>query len=187
MFQELLDKLDARQQAMLAGGSLLLLVAAIFSYVLLPQIKAYRTGLQARAVLADVAEQGLAVNQQLESLGLELEALRQELHGDTANLPEEQLESFVIGRLQTISWRNDVELQSIEPAAGGTVQEFEESVFRVALSGKYRDLFSWLGELNDELGFVVIKEYQMRPLEDVAADPDLFVDLSIASYRLAGS
>ena len=99
MFQELLDKLDARQQVMLAGGGVLLLVAAIFSYVLLPQIKAYRSGLQARAVLADVAEQGLAVTQQLESLGLELEVLKKELHGDTANLPEEQLESFVIGRL----------------------------------------------------------------------------------------
>ena len=187
MFRELVDKLEPRQQVMLAGGALLLLVAAIFSYVLLPQIKAYRAGLEARAVLADVAEQGLAVSQQLESLGLELEVLRKELHGDTANLPAEQLESFVIGRLQTISWRNDVELQSIEPAAGGTVQDFQESIFRVELSGKYRDLFSWLGELNDELGFVVIKEYQMRPIEDVAADPDLFVNLSIASYRLVGT
>lgn len=187
MFQELLDKLDARQQVMLAGGGLLLFVAAIFSYVLLPQIKAYRTGLQARAVLADVAEQGLAVSQQLESLGLELEVLRRELHGDTANLPAEQLQSFVIGRLQTISWRNDVDLLSIQPAAGGTVQEFQESVYRIELSGKYRDLFSWLSELNAELGFVVIKEYQMRPVEDAAVDPDLRVNLSIASYRLVGS
>ena len=187
MYQELLDKLDVRQQALLAGGVLLLIVVAIFSYILLPQIKAYRAGLEARAVLDGVAEQGLAVSQQLESLGLELEALQKELHGDTANLPEEQLESFVIGRLQAISWRNNVELMSIEPGSGGTIQDFSESLFRVELAGRYRDLYRWIGDLNDELGFVVIKEHRMRPIEDVATDPSLLVSLAIASYRLERS
>jgi len=187
MLQELLDKLDARQRVLLAGGSFVLIAVALFSYVLLPPIKAYRAGHETRAILASVAEQGQAVSQQLDSLELEVEALRQELHGDTVNLPAEQLESFVIGRLQTISWRNNVELMSIVPSAGGNVQVFQESVFRVELSGSYLDLVAWLGELNKELGFVVIKEYAMRPIEEVAKNPALFVNLSIASYRLASS
>jgi len=187
MLQEFLDRLDQRQQLLLACAMFVLLVAALLSYVLLPPIKAYRESSAARIVLADVAAKGQAVSQQLESLELEVETLRRQLHGDTANLPAEQLESFVIGRLQTISWRNDVELMSIVPSAGGTVQVFQESLFRVELSGSYLDLVDWLGELNNELGFVVIKEYSMRPIEDVANDPALLVDLSIASYRLAKS
>ena len=187
MFQELLDKLDVRQQQLLAGGSLLLLVALLFSYLLLPEIKTYRTGLESRIVLEDIADQGQAVSQQLENLATEVEALKTQLHGDMANLPEKQLESFVIGRLQAISWRNNVELVSIAPSAGETVQVFQESLFRIELSGSYFDLFDWLGEIGGDLGFVVIKEYAMRPAEDVAADPDLTVNLTIASYRLTES
>lgn len=187
MLQALLDKLDARQRSLLAGGGFLLLIAAIFSYILLPPIKAYRSGLEARTLLSSVVAQGLAVAQQIETLDTELASLRKELHGDTANLPEQQLESFVIGRLQTISWRNNIELMSIEPGPGGIVKDFRESLFRVELAGKYRDLFTWIDELNDELGFVVIKEHRMRPVEDVATDPQLRVDLSIASYRLVRS
>jgi type II secretory pathway component PulM len=184
MLQEFFDKLDLRQQLLLASGAFVLLAAAMFSYILLPPIKAYRESTAARTILADVASKGQAVSQQLESLEIEVEALRKQLHGDTANLAAEQLESFVIGRLQTISWRNDVELMSIVPSAGGTVQVFQESVFRVELSGSYRDLVEWLGELNTELGFVVIKEYSMQPIEAVAINPALLVNLSIASYRL---
>lgn len=172
---------------MAVGGLVLLLVAGSFSYVLLPRIKLYQSSVEARTLLRDVATQGQAVSQQLADLAVEVETLAQQLHGDAANLPDEQLESFVIGRLQAISWRNNVELVSIAPSAGESVQEFRELLFRVELSGSYLDLYGWLGELSDELGFVVIKEYEMRPIEDVAHDPDLNVDLSIASYRLMRS
>ena len=185
--QELLDRLDVRQRAMLAGGLVVLLIAALFSYVVLPRIKVYQQSAESRNLLQDVAVQGQAVSQQLTALAAVVQALERELHGDAANLPVEQLESFVIGRLQVISWRNDVELISIEPSAGETIQSFRESLFRVELSGSYFDLYAWLRELNDELGFVVIKEYEMRPIENVAEDPDLLVNLSIASYRLSGS
>ena len=187
MFQELLDKLDLRQQQLLAGGSLLLLAALLFSYVLLPEIKVYRASLGSRTVLEDIAGQGQAVSQQLENLAAEVEALEKQLHGDMANLPEKQLESFVIGRLQAISWRSNVELVSIEPSAGETIDVFQESLFKVEVSGAYFDLFDWLGEISGDLGFVVIKEYAMRPTEDVAKDPNLVVNLTIASYRLTES
>jgi len=187
VINDLLNKLDARQRILLAGGSLALLMAGLFSYVLLPQIKVYRQSLESLAVLEGVASQGQAVSEQLERLSMEVNDLDQQLHGDMANLPEKQLESFVIGRLQTISWRNNVELVSIEPSLGETVQAFQESLFRVELGGSYFDLYGWLGEINEELGFVVIKEYEMQPVEDVAEDPNLAVTLTIASYRLMGS
>jgi type II secretory pathway component PulM len=187
MFNELINRLDARQQLLLAGGSLALLVTALFMYVLLPQIKTYQKSLESLEILEGVASQGQAVSEQLAALTIEVASLDRQLHGDMANLPEEQLESFVIGRLQAISWRNAVELVSIEPSSGETVQVFQESLFRVELAGSYFDLYEWLREINDELGFVVIKEYQMEPAENVAINPNLVVNLTIASYRLIRS
>ena len=187
MFEQLISRLDARQQRLLVGGGLAMLVAALFSYVLLPPIKAYRQGLESKAVLEAAAQHGQEVSLQLENLRADVERLKRQLHGDMANLPEQQLEAFVIGRLQGISWRNNVELLSIEPESGESVEMFNESLFNVALSGDYRDLYAWLGNINEELGFVVIKEYEMQPMEDVAEDPRLSVELTIASYRVNAS
>jgi len=187
MISNPLEKLDPRQQRLLVGGGLALLVAVLFSYVLLPQVKLYRQGLESKGVLEAAARQGQEVSLQLETLRGDVEGLKRQLHGDMANLPEQQLEAFVIGRLQGISWRNNVELLSIEPGTGESVQMFNESLFKVALSGDYRALYTWLGDISEELGFVVIKEYEMRPVEDVAEDPRLTVALTIASYRVAGS
>ncbi len=185
MFHSLLDKLDARQLRLLVSCGFALLIAALFSYVLLPQIKLHKQGLESRSVLEAAARQGQEVSLQLENLRGDVEALNKRLHGDMANLPEQQLEAFVIGRLQGISWRNNVELLSIEPAKGESVQMFNESLFKVTISGDYRDLYAWLGNINEELGFVVIKEYEMRPVEDVAENAQLSVGLTIASYRVA--
>ena len=182
-----LDNADPRQLRLAAAGILLLLAAALFVYVLLPQIKSYRTATENRQVLRKAAQAGEAVSAQLTTLKEEIGTLERRLHGDTANLPPRQLESFVIGRLQNISWSNDVELVGVQPRIGDRVQMFTESLFEIELYGSYRGLFSWLAEVGDDLGFVVIKEYQMRPAEDQPKNPRLHVELTLASYRVTAS
>lgn len=187
MLQQLLEKLHPRQLRLLAGGVIASMIALLVSYLLMPQVKLYRQGQETKKALETTAEHGQQVSLQLENLRVDVEDLKRELHGDMANLPEQQLEAFVIGRLQGISWRNNVELLSIEPGSGESVQMFNESLFKVAVSGYYWDLYAWLGEINEELGFVVIKDYEMRPVEDVADNPRLAVGLTIASYRVTES
>jgi Tfp pilus assembly protein PilO len=179
-----LEKLDPRQLRLLIGGAFALLIAVLFSYVLLPAARIYqkeRAGLQ---VLERAVTQAEGIGIQLSELAAAVATLERQLHGDMANLPENQLEAFVIGRLQTISWRRNVEILSVEPDNGETMGTFTESLFDVELSGDYSDLFVWLRDISDELGFVVIKEYEMRPIENVADNPKLAVKLTIASYRL---
>lgn len=184
---ELLDNLDERQLRLIALAIWGLLATAMVMYVVLPQVKSYRTATENRQVLRKAAQAGEAVSAQLDTLKGEIEGLQRRLHGDTANLPEKQLESFVIGRLQSISWTNQVELEVVEPRIGETVEMFRESLFEIELTGSYRGLFKWLADVGDELGFVVIKEYEMRPAEDEAVDPSLHVALTLASYRVADS
>jgi hypothetical protein len=101
-----------------------------------------------------------------------------------ANLPMKQMEAFIIGRLQSISWRNDVQLVGVEPADGGLAGEFSELLFDVELHGRYLDMFAWLESTKEELGFVVIKQFEMTPISQAGAEePELRVNLTMASYR----
>ena len=179
-----LERLDERQQRLLIVGAFVLLVAVCFAYVILPALKSYRQALTSMRVIESVVVNEQSMETELERLAAEVAALDRELHGDTANLAENQLEAFVVGRLQSISWRNGVELLSVEPRIGDTIQMFRESLFEIRLSGDYFALFAWLNNVRDELGFVVIKEYEMRPTEDVARDPTLEARLVVASYRV---
>ena len=55
------------------------------------------------------------------------------------------------------------------------------------VAGDYFDLYTWLQELGDKLGFVVIKSFNIRPLDARAAEPRLTARLTIVSYREAGN
>jgi hypothetical protein len=114
-----------------------------------------------------------------------VEILSRTLHGDMANLPDKQLEAFIIERLQEISWRNQVELVSVKPRRGQVVPLFREVLFDVEITGDYFDLFAWLQSLAKELGFVVVKQYVIRPIDSDKESPRLSVNLTIVSYRQA--
>ncbi len=179
---ELLEKLDHRQLKLIMIGTLTLLTGASFAYVVWPQTKAYREALHSRAVL-DNAGANENLPDELARLRDDVAVLQQRLHGDMANLPAEQMEAYIVGRLQGISWRNRVELVSVEPREGDMVEEFREILFKVELAGNYFDLYEWVREVARELGFVVIKEYEMSPLGQTEAEPRLAVKLTLASYR----
>lgn len=184
--QAFLQRLDNRQFYMLLGGAVLLLVAAAVSVVLIPQYKGYRAALAARAGLPPMPADSEILRSLLTERDAAIEARSRQLHGDMANLPVREIEAFVIDRLQGIAWNHDVVLQGVRPSAGDTIETFREILFNLELSGQYADLFAWLHELRDELGFIVIKEYQMDRVSNVTDDPMLKVQLTIASYRKEG-
>lgn len=181
----LLNQVQPKTVVIAMASGLLLLVAVIFAYVLMPTYKTYlkteadRTGLELAVRKSDVLRNELA------ALRNDIEKLTRALHGDMADLPDQELEAFVIGRLQQISWRNHVELVSVKPRKGAVVQTFREVLFDVEITGAYFDLFAWLQSLTEELGFVVVKHYILRPLESGEENPQLNAKLTIVSYRKA--
>ena len=100
-------------------------------------------------------------------------------HGAIREMP------FVIGRLQKVSWATEVELISVQPGSGKQVQNFRESLFEVKLNAHYHDFFEWLQTVNDELGYIVVKKFEIRPDEQDALDnPELSLQLTLVSYRM---
>jgi len=63
------------------------------------------------------------------------------------------------------------------------VQIFQEMLFNVELKGQYDDLYRWLWEARDDLGYVVVKEYGLKRYDDEDEFPQLLANLSLASYR----
>ena len=41
----------------------------------------------------------------------------------------------------------------------------------------------WLQDASNELGFVLIKQYEMNPMDDQSGSPRLSVKLDMATYR----
>ena len=168
----------------MAGIVLLLATSLVYAFIM-PQVKGYQSTVNAREILQQVAKTSSQLEAKLVGVEEAIKELGHQLHGDMVDLPEKQLEAFIIGRLQEISWRHEVELISVRPNKGKVVQIFRELLFDVEVTGDYFELFDWLRELDRELGFVVVKRYTIRPLENNSPSPRLSVRLTMVSYRKA--
>ncbi len=180
----LLKQLDRRQLSMIGGGTLALLVVALLTYVVQPRFKEFRAASDSLMLLAATSQSDVGLDTQLTTLRDHVEVLERAFHGDMANLPLKQMEAFIIGRLQGISWRNDVQFIGVQPEDGGLSGQFSELLFNVELQGRYFDIFAWLEAVREQLGFVVIKQFEMTPITRTGMDePELQVSLTMASYR----
>lgn len=179
-----LDNAQPRVVMLLLVGSVSLLLLAEFSYLLWPQLKQYRELSESYAMLERVVGNNRSLADQLRETENEVRGLSRQLHGDMAQLPVKQMESFVIGRLQKVSWSTGVELVSVQPGSGGQVQNFREQLFDVKLNARYHDFFEWLQIVNDELGYIVVKQFEIKPSDRELADPRLSLSLTLVSYRI---
>lgn len=181
--QEILKRISLREFRLILAGLFAILTCASAAALVIPNAKAFRAASAEVAVLQGASRDGTELELHLQTQREEIQALNYRLHGDMANMPVRQVESYIIGRLQRISWSNDIELVSVEPAMGDRVEIFQEMIFNVELSGAYEDLYKWLWDARNDLGFVVVKEYAMARRDQDDDEPLLIADLSLASYR----
>lgn len=181
--QELMKSISLREFRLLLLGIGAIVTCASIAYFIIPGVKAYRAAAKEVAVLQQAARDGDELEAHLQAQHEKIQSLNYRLHGDMANLPVRQIESYIIGRLQRISWANNIELVSVEPAMGERIEIFQEMIFNVQLSGRYADLYHWVWEARNDLGFVVVKEYGLARRDDDDDEPLLLADLSLASYR----
>jgi Tfp pilus assembly protein PilO len=178
-----LIRFGRREFLLILSMAVLSITALLFTFLVLPPLKTYLQISKTESSLSHVVIDGQELNSQLDQFRQDIELLERRLHGDMASLPEKEIEAHIVGKLQQISWQNNVQLVGVEPSAGDTVESFHEILFRVSLAGDYPDLYQWLREVGDELGFVLIKQYEMQTLDDVAKNPLLSVKLTMSTYR----
>ena len=183
--QDFFDNAEPRFVGLMLICIVILIGAIEGTYLLWPQIKQYRELNLTHTMLDQAAVSGDSLEQQLAQVDAEVERLSRELHGDMARLPVRQMESYIIGRLQKVSWATDVELVSVQPGLGRQVQNFRESLFEVNLRAGYHDFFEWLQIVRHELGYIVVKRFEINHSDsEVVDDPKLNLVLTLVSYRL---
>lgn len=171
-------------------AAMMVIVVALVStlqvmYLLWPQVKQFRQLDESHYLLQSAAGGSSGLQQQLQQTQQQVKDLSYQLHGDMAGLPDNQMESYIIGRLQKVSWQADVELASVIPGKGKRVQMFQETLFDVNINARYFDFFSWLRAINEELGYVVVKKFDINPQQNQGeADPKLNITLTLVSYRM---
>lgn len=180
-----LQSVPPRSLQLASTGGIVLILAAMVFYLLLPEWRAARSANASLTLLQASVKDGADLDDKLLDLRGEVSVLERTLNGDASNLPIRQMEAFVIGRLQTISWRNNVILDRVQPRPGTSMNQFRELIFDVDLETEYFDFYEWLSDVGDELGFVVVKRFEMSPASRRGADngPGLQVRMTMAAYR----
>ena len=183
--QDFFENAQPRVVAMALIAIVLLVAATEITYLLWPQLKNYKNLYSSHGVLEQAISNSDSLSSQVDRIKADVQILSRQMHGDMAQLPEKEMESFVIGRLQKVSWATDVELVSVQPGKGIQVQNLRENLFEVKLTAAYQDFFEWLQIVNDELGYIVVKKFEISP-EDrkTLKNPKLSVLLTLVSYRI---
>lgn len=182
---DFLQEAEPRNIAVMLIAIICLVSAIQVLYLLWPQFKTYRDLNNSYQILNRAADSHEGLEQQMVNTRKEVEELSYQLHGDMAGLPDKQMESYIIGRLQNISWNSGVELASVVPGKGKKVQMFQETLFDVKINSSYFNFFNWLQQINNELGYIVVKKFEIRP--QGAQDklkPELNISLTLVSYRM---
>ena len=164
------------------GGITIVFVVAV-TYLIAPEFKHYRSLSVDLGLLQGLDDNKSNISTEIETLSQEVIAAKRRLRGDMANLPEKEMEAYIIGVLQNISWHNNIKLIGVKPSKGDEIHIFQEILFNVKLSGDYFDLYNWFVEIREDLGFIVIKQLNLSPMRGNESNVPLQMDLTIASYR----
>jgi hypothetical protein len=181
--KEFLETAEPKMVGAMLAAVVILTSLVLISYLLWPQIKAFSAVNESHKIMLNAVNSSEGLEQQIAKVKAEVDTLAYELHGDMAKLPAKQLESYIIGRLQKISWETDVELISVKPGVGQRVQMFQETLFEVSVNAGYFNFFEWLQTIGHELGFIVVKKYEINVQDKALVDPKLKIALTMASYR----
>jgi hypothetical protein len=183
MMRAALQQLEPRSLRLILPLVWVVLAAALAVYVLKPQILSYRQGVASRHLLENNVADGGRIERDIASVRQDIEALRQKLQGDIEDVPLNQTESYLIGRLQGVSWGADVELVGVKPGLATPVLGFEEMAFEVEVRAGYQALYTWLRELAGKLGFILVKRYDIAPVSAGKDAERLRMKLTMVFYR----
>ena len=165
----------------------LLAAAVMFSYSIRPGYTSMQQNREALELLKNRMDDQQALQGMIDDRRSDIANIRHAISGESGELHLNEMESYLIGRLQSLSWDSDIQLISVRPGASKRVIDFDEVSFEVSVIGKYFDIYDWLNRLDSNLGFVKVTRYRIQPLTQGAGREDnrLNMELTLVFYRVA--
>jgi Tfp pilus assembly protein PilO len=134
-----------------------------------------------RNQIADPAELQAAIDNERKTIS----ELQLQLHGEAGNMPVNEMESYLVGRLQRLAWDAGIELVGVRPGTAKRIMEFEEISFEVDVTGEYKNLYQWLDNMGNALGFMLVTNYEISLSSRQRSETELNMHVTIVFYRAA--
>ncbi len=174
------NNVEPRMIIFLMVSIVLLTLTGSFMYVFKKPLKSYQQNHRMLELLQDEVTRGVPIDVEIAKVGQEIASLNRELHGSGPKLPVNQMIAYVIGKLDLIAGRHAVQLVSVKPDKSTRVFMFEEIPFHIEITGSYFSLFDWLHEVENELGPMIVKQFDIEAMQQEGVRR---MKLVVVSYR----
>jgi len=179
-----IDKILNQTQPRFVYGTMaaVLVLFVLFAslYLFKKTITEYGQMKERRILLQAIVDSGAQLSNDISDYRQQVDALTKRLQGESPLLPVNQMIAQTIDRLDSISSRHDIQLISVTPEKPQSVNIFEEIPFSIAVKGDYRGLVDWLRSVEQELGHMVVKHFEITTQTGWGL---LTMRLEMVSYR----
>lgn len=180
MYKWLQQQVQPKMLLLLLISLSLLIIMACYLYVLKMPLQALHESEKTLELLNNEEHFGIPLLDQISEQERLNQALNLKLHGMGPKLPMNQMVIFVIGELDKISDRHQVNLASVTPGEPGKMFTFSVMDFKIEITGAYIRLFNWLKDVETELGPIIINQFDIQP---ATQDNAVKMELTITNYQ----
>jgi len=180
-----IDKILNRTQPGFVYGAM---AAALVLFVLFASLYLFKKPLaeygqmkERRMLLQATVDSGAQLSNDISDCRQQVDALTKRLQGESPLLPVNQMVAHTIDRLDSISSHHDIQLISVTPDKPQALSIFEEIPFSIEVRGNYQGLVDWLRGVEQELGPMVVKHFEITPQTGLDL---LTMRLEMVSYRI---
>jgi len=161
------------------------IAVAISLYVVKPQYQSFQDKSASYEMLQGQIDNQAQMQQLIEQQRGKIKTLQLQLHGEAGQLQVNEVEAYLVGRLQEFAWDAGIELSGVRPGQAKRILEFEEMSFKVDVSGEYKNLYQWLNKIGDKLGFMLVSNYEISLAGRKNEQENLKMSVTIVFYRVA--
>lgn len=176
---------DTRSLKLIVALSCIVIVAAIMLYMIKPQYLDFKSKRETSAMLKNQIQNQEQLQKSIDETRSQIKALSLQLHGEAGSMPVNEVEAYLVGRLQELAWGAGIELLGVKPGVSKRVMSFEEISFEVDVGGEYDHIYNWLDEIGNVLGFMLVTNYQMSLTNQQNNKTALNMHVTIVFYRAA--
>lgn len=180
-----LQKVEPKSLGLILLLSGFVIAVAASLYGVKPQYQSYKDKSASFEMLHNQIDDQAQLEQVIEAERKKIKALQLQLHGEAGEMPVNEIEAYLVGRLQGLAWDAGIELSGVRPGLAKRILEFEEISFKVNVTGEYRNLYQWLNMIGDTLGFMLVSNYEISLLGRSNEQENLKMNVTIVFYRVA--
>jgi len=185
MIREPLIGIEPRSLQLILAMVAVLITTAVGLYMIKPQYLEFRDRRVSFEMLQNQIDDQAQLQAAIDEERSQIRALTLQLHGEAGNMPVNEMESYLVGRLQELAWDAGIDLVGVRPGPAKRIMEFEEISFEVDVAGEYRSLYRWLDSIGDALGFMLVTNYEISLSGRNSSNTELNMHVTIVFYRTA--